>query len=351
MSHEPKPSKPNYFKYLLNVLLLAGLVFSGYWAYGYLNRYDAGTVTNDAQVEAYISPLNTRIGGYIKRIGFSEHQAVHRGDTLLVIDDRELRIQVQQAEAAYLEAKAGENVTSSAINTVRNNVDVADANLVEVRVRLANAEQNYHRYQRLVADESASRQQLEQIQTEYEALKAKYEAVLTQRKSASYATSEVRQRLGVNAAGIKRAEAALAMARLNLSYTVITAPYDGFMGRRQIQDGQLLQPGQALATIVRGDQKWVTANYRETQTAGLHVGQPVTIKVDALNGKVFQGKVAAISQATGARYSAVPTDNATGNFVKVQQRIPVRIELSPENPAAEVELLRAGMNVEVDAKI
>lgn len=348
---EHKPRKPQYFKYLLNVLLLAGLAGAGWWAYRYLNRYDAGTVTNDAQVEAYISPVNTRIGGYIRRIHFNEHQPVKKGDTLVVIDDRELRIQALQAEAAFLEAKAGENVTSSAVSTVRNNADVADANLVEMRVRLANAEQNYHRYQRLVADESASRQQFEQVQTEYEALKAKYQAMLQQRKSADYATREVSQRLGVNAAGIKRAAAALDLAKLNLSYTVITAPYDGYMGRRQIQEGQLVQPGQALASIVRADQKWVTANYRETQTASLKVGQPVTIKVDALNGEVFRGTVAAISQATGARYSAVPTDNSTGNFVKVQQRIPVRIEFSAANPQTELQRLRAGMNVEVDAQL
>ena len=112
-----------------------------------------------------------------------------------------------------------------------------------------------------------------------------------------------------------------------------------------------LQPGQPLATIVRGDQKWVTANFRETQTAALQIGQPVTIKVDALNGQAFKGTVAAISQATGAKYSAMPTDNSTGNFVKVQQRIPVRIEFSEGTTAADLQRLRAGMNVEVDAQL
>jgi membrane fusion protein (multidrug efflux system) len=346
----PQKQSSNIGKWVLNLLLLAGMAGAGWWAYRYLNHYETGTVTNDAQVEAFISPVNTRIGGYLRQINFNEHQAVKKGDTLAVIDDRELRIQVQQVEAAYLEAQAGRNVTTSSISTVRNNADVADANLVEMRVRLANAEQNYRRYERLLADESASRQQFEVIKTERDAMKAKYQAMLQQRKSADYATNEVSQRLNVNAAGIKRAAAALDLAKLNLSYTVIRAPYDGFMGRRQLQEGQLVQPGQPLATIVRGDQKWVTANFRETQTAGLQVGQPVTIKVDALNEQVFTGTVAAISQATGARYSAVPTDNSTGNFVKVQQRIPVRIEFSPATAAADLQRLRAGMNVEVDAQ-
>lgn len=347
----PKPRKTNFLKLFLNLLLLVGIGGASWWAYRQLTHYDEGTVTNDAQVEEYISPINTRIGGYLRQIKFDEHQAVKKGDTLAVIDDRELKIQVLQAESAYLEAQAGRNVTSSSVSTVRNNIDVADANLVEMRVRLANAEQNYQRYQNLLRDESASRQQFEVVETEYNALKAKYQAMLQQRKSADFATREVSQRLGVNAAGIKRAAAALEMAKLNLSYAVILAPYDGFVGRRQIQEGQLVQPGQPLVSIVRANQKWVTANYRETQAMNLKVGQPVAIKVDALNGQVFRGTVAAISQATGARYSAVPTDNSTGNFVKVQQRIPVRIEFDASTTPADLERLRAGMNVEVDAHI
>ncbi len=347
-SHK-KSKKVNVGKLVTNVILVACIGGGAFWAYDHFARFDENEITNDAQVEEFINPINSRIGGYIKSIRFTEHQAVKKGDTLVVIDDRELKIQVAQAEAAYLEAQAGQGVTNSSISTVRNTTSVADANLAEMKVRLANAEQNYNRYVNLLKDESVSRQQFEMVSTEYEAMKARYKALLTQRQSTELATSEVSKRLTVNAAGIKRAQAALDMARLNQSYTVITAPYDGYVGRRTLQEGQLIQPGQALVSIVRDDQKWITANYKETQMRHLRIGQSVAVKVDALEGKKLKGIVTAISQATGSKYSMVPTDNSTGNFVKVQQRIPVRIDLEG-NSSKDLKLLRAGMNVEVEAK-
>ena len=139
----------------------------------------------------------------------------------------------------------------------------------------------------------------------------------------------------------------LDMARINLSYTVITAPYDGIMGRRLIIEGQLVQPGQQLGTIVLNGQKWVTANFLESQMPGVRIGEKITITVDALGGKQLVGKVTAISAATGAKYSNVPVDNSTGNFVKVQQRIPVRIEFTAASKKEDLDQLRAGMNVNV----
>jgi len=140
------------------------------------------------------------------------------------------------------------------------------------------------------------------------------------------------------------------MAKLNLSYTVVTAPYDGFMGRRTLENGQFIQAGQTVSNIIRGNEKWITANYKETQIANIYVGQEVRIKGDAFKGKVFHGKVTAISEATGSKYSLLPTDNSAGNFVKVQQRIPVRIDLT-DISFADKALLRAGMMVETEAKI
>ena len=159
-----------------------------------------------------------------------------------------------------------------------------------------------------------------------------------------------RNNFSLNEAEIKRAENALAMAKLNLSYTVITAPHDGIMGRRTINIGQLLNPSQQVATIVDSKNIWVTANYREKQMENVKIGGLAKIKVDALGGKVFEGKITAISGATGAKYSAVPLDNSTGNFVKVQQRLPVRIEFTKENKPEDLEQLRAGMNLEVTLK-
>lgn len=146
--------------------------------------------------------------------------------------------------------------------------------------------------------------------------------------------------------GIKLAQAALELARLNLSYTVILAPCDGTTGRKEIQEGQLIQPGQTLVDIVDENERWIVANYKETQTTHIREGQPVEIEVDAVPGITFKGAVKSISRATGASFSLLPQDNSAGNFVKVEQRIPVRIEFSADNRPEDMERLRAGMNVE-----
>lgn len=303
--------------------------------------------TNDAQVETFINPINTRVSAYIEEIRFIEHQQVKKGDTLVVLDNREIMTQLSQAEASYANALASRTVTSSSVNTLSNNRNVADANISGAKARMWNAQQNYDRYESLLEDEAVTRQQFEQVKTEYEAQKAQYEALLSQRGTSDLAVKEAGSKIGVNDAEIKRTASAVEMAKLNLSYTVITAPHDGVMGRRMINEGQLLQLGQQVATIVTTDQKWVVANYRENQMSRIAIGKKVKISVDALDGAVFEGVITAISEATGAKYSAVPVDNSTGNFVKVQQRIPVRIEFTENNNAKSLQQLRAGMNVEV----
>ena len=332
---------------VINLLVFAVAVGGFYWLVTNYFHLNEDNFTNSAQVEEFINPVNTRVAGYIKEIKYNEHQAVKKGDTLVILDEREIRTQLAQAEAAYQNALASRNVTSSAVNTVSNNVNVANANIAGAKARLWNAEQNLKRYQNLLASEAVTRQQYDQVKTEYDATRAAYETLISQKNSASLATGETRSRLGVNDAEIKRTAAMLEMAKINLSYTVITAPYDGIMGRRLINEGQLVQPGQQLGTIVLNGQKWITANFLESQMPGVKVGEKITVTVDALGGKKFTGMVTAISAATGSKYSNVPVDNSTGNFVKVQQRIPVRIEFTPENKKEDLDQLRAGMNVNV----
>ena len=161
--------------------------------------------------------------------------------------------------------------------------------------------------------------------------KSSYETLLIQKKSAGFSVTEVKNRLALNEAEIKRAKSALDMAYINLSYTLIAAPYDGIMGRRLINEGQLLQPGQQISTIVLSNQKWVTANFLENQMPKIKIGEKISMTADAIGDNVnFEGIVTAISAATGSRYSNVPVDNSSGNFVKVQQHIPVRIEFTPK---------------------
>ncbi len=332
---------------VINLLVFAFAVGGFYWLVTNYFHLNEDNFTNSAQVEEFINPVNTRVAGYIKEIKYNEHQAVKKGDTLVILDEREIRTQLAQAEAAYQNALASRNVTSSAVNTVSNNVNVANANIAGAKARLWNAEQNLNRYRNLLASEAVTRQQFDQVKTEYDATRATYETLISQKNTASLATGETRSRLGVNDAEIKRTAAMLDMARINLSYAVITAPYDGIMGRRLINEGQLVQPGQQLGTIVLNGQKWITANFLESQMPGVKVGEKITVTVDALGGKKFTGMVTAISAATGSKYSNVPVDNSTGNFVKVQQRIPVRIEFTPENKKEDIDQLRAGMNVNV----
>ena len=334
-----------------NLVVFALVVGGFFWLVrNYFHIGNKG-FTNAAQVEGYVNPINVRISGYIKEIRFIEHQKVRKGDTLVVIDDREIITQLAQAEAAYMNALASKDVTAAAINTVANNVNTTQSNIAGAKARLENAEKNLSRYENLLKSEAVTRFQYDQVKTEHDMAKSAYEALLNQKQSANLSTTEVRNRIALNEAEIKRAEAVLEMAKLNLSYAVITAPYDGTMGRRLIQEGQLLQqPGMQVATIVSNDEKWVTANFLESQMPNVTIGKKVLMKADALGGREFEGVVTAISAATGSRYSNVPVDNSTGNFVKVQQRIPVRIEFSESNEAQAVQQLRTGMNMDIFIK-
>ncbi len=349
MTHKKKSGLGRRTIITVNTILLVSVLAGFIWGLSNYFNFNKSLYTNDAQIEEFISPINTRVGGYIKEIRFNEHQLVKKGDTLVIIDDRELKIAQEQAEAAYLNAHAAQTVTSSGVNTVKNNIGVSDANVIAAKVRLWNAEKNFKRYESLLKDEVVTMQQFEQIKTEYDALSAQYIALVKQRETTVLSAIEAGSRLGMNGAEIKRTTAALNMAKLNVSYTVITAPSDGVVGRRTIQEGQLIQPGQSLVSIVRSSQKWIVANYKETQVTKLKPGQVMAVKVDALENKVFKGKITAISQATGAKFSIIPVDNSTGNFVKVQQRVPVRIEFTEDNKADDLQLLRAGMNVEIES--
>ena len=303
--------------------------------------YRQTETSNDAQIEQYVSPVNLRASGYINKIYFTEHQQVRKGDTLLVLDDREYKIRVMEAEAALKDAQAGATVI---------NATVYDASIAEIEIRLAKLEKDRQRYENLVKRNAATPIQLEQITTEYEATFKKLEATRRQREAALSGVNEVSHRRENTEAAIQRATAALEMARLNLSYTVVLAPCDGKLGRRSLEEGQFITAGQCITYILPDTQKWIIANYKETQIENLRIGQEVAITVDAISKKEFAGKVTAISGATGSKYSLVPTDNSAGNFVKIQQRIPVRIDFT-DLSKEDNDKLAAGMMVVVKAKL
>lgn len=214
---------------------------------------------------------------------------------------------------------------------------------------MENARRELQRYEKLLKEDAVTRQQYDNIKTAYEAAKARYQQASRAKRSTSLVKNEQTHRLGQNEAAVKLAKANLDLARLNLSYTVITATCDGITGRKNIHEGQLVQPGQAMVDIVDGTDLWVVANYRETQLPNIHEGAEVTMTADAVPGVKYKGVVESISDATGAAFSLIPQDNATGNFVKVEQRIPVRIRLKG-NSKADKKKLRAGFNVECKVK-
>lgn len=333
-------------KIISNVILLVIILGGLCWVCSRFIHFGDVRYTDNAQVKQHITPVNTRVQGFIKKIYFEEYQQVKKGDTLLVIEDAEYRLRLAQAEANYQNALVGKDAMHTTINTTQSNIFATEASIEEARVRLQNAEADYRRYTGLMKEEAVTPQQFDRVKTEYEAAKARYEQLSRQKESTSLVKHEQTQRLEQNDANIKLAEAALNLAKLNLSYTVIVATTDGVTGRKNIHEGELVQPGQTMVTIVDATDKWVTANYKETQTTDMKEGQTVEIEVDAVPGVTYQGVIESISDATGASYSLMPQDNSAGNFVKVEQRIPVRIAFTKANSAENLARLRAGMNVE-----
>ncbi len=303
--------------------------------------------TNNAQVRQHITPANTRVQGFIREIRFEEYSDVALGDTLVVLEDAEYRLRVASAEADVQNALVAREAMVTTVNTTEQNIAVTDAAIAETRILLNNAEKDYKRYAELIGRGAVTQQQYDGVKTNYDALRAKVSQLEEQRKSQVLVRKEQEQRLKQCDAGIALAQAQLNLARLNLSYTVITATADGVTGRKNIHEGELVQPGQTMVSIVDGTEKWILANFKETQTSRMEVGQEVEIRVDAVPGVRFCGIVESISDATGAEYSLLPQDNSAGNFVKVEQRIPVRIRFDSENAAEDIARLRSGMNAVV----
>ena len=305
-----------------------------------------GEYTDNAQVVQDIVNVHSRIQGFIGRIYVDEYQHVNKGDTLMTIEDSEFRLHLAQAEAGLQNTLAGKAATEKGVIGMTNNISVTEASIDEVNVLLKNAETDFLRYRKLYEQESVTRQQYDDVRTRYESLKAKVETMRRQRTGTGIARDEHTIRLSQQEAAIEVARAALDLARLNLGYCTVLAPCDGYTSRKMVQEGELVQPGMRLVSIVDEQKRWIIANFRETQRGGIAVGSRVKITVDAFRGNIFEGRVESISTATGARYSPVAPDNSTGNFVKVEQRIPVKIVFTENNDHELLEQLTAGMNVE-----
>ncbi len=302
--------------------------------------------TNDAQVQEYVNPVISRAGGFITAVKFEENQHVKRGDTLLLIDNREYVIQQAQTEASIQKAIAQLNVLESVIRTLEKTARAAEAQVAARKAKVWKQQLDYDRYQKLYTAESATKQQFEDMQAQLDIYKSDQQSAQDNYEASVSKIQDTETEKGVIKAEILRLKALLDRHKLDVSYTVITASYDGRMGRRNIEVGQMINAGEVLAFIVDNEtDKWVVANYKETQVANMHVGDSVIFNADAYPDREFKGTIISLSPATGSSFSLLPPDNSSGNYVKIVQRIPVRIKV--EGSRKEIDNLKVGMNVNV----
>lgn len=347
------------------LIILGLLVIGGGW-FG-ISKYTHALhheETDDAQVSADISPVIPRVAGYVKDIKVKDNQFVKKGDTLLVLDDRDFVLKVEQSEAALLtaqtnlsSAKAATNAAVANIATSQASIGTVEAQIEAAKVNVWRASQDYERYANLVKDHSITQQQFEQALAAKQTAEKQLAILEEQKKQASRQTNAVSvqsnataQQIGIAEANIRQRQVEVDAAKLNLSYTVVTAPEDGLVSKITVQPGQFVQAGQALFSIVHSDKVWVVANFKETQLNKMMQGQKVDVTADAFGGHKFSATIGSFSPATGSTFSLLPPDNATGNFVKVVQRLPVRIEFTDASDSL-IRKLRPGMSVFVDVHL
>ena len=395
-------------KWLLIPIALI-LIVGAYGAWNYFSKWES---TDDAQVDGHIHPVNARVGGTVMTVAVKENQFVEQGAVLAQIDARDYEIAVARAEAelaqaraAVVGARAGVPIASSTAGTqitsaeaiaerAKSGVDVATRELevaqtrvtaAQARVREAQANavktsRDLDRMKQLIAKDEVSQQQYDAAvsaaeaahaavdttqagvaQTQHElavaqAKTAQSQAELQQARAEAEGTKTAPQQVVITRAQAQSAEAraqlaesALDQARLNLEYTTIKAPVAGIVSKKTIEAGQVVQPGQPLMAVVPQEDIWITANFKETQLADMHQGQAATVSVDAFGGRVLNAHVDSIASATGAKFSLLPPENATGNYVKVVQRIPVKLVFEAGQDAEHQ--LRPGMSTVVKVRV
>jgi membrane fusion protein (multidrug efflux system) len=349
------------FIIIISTLIGIGIV---YGVYKFIHSLSHET-TDDAQVSANMSPIIPHVGGYVLKVYATDNQMVKKGDTLFTIDNRDYLVQYEQAKANLIGAESQLTVSEAGINSSKanalvsnSNVNSASGNIESAKIKLWRAKNDFERYQNLYDNHSITVQQYEQsLASKQEAennlkiLQDQKNATASQYKMALSQTKVSEKQSTVAEANIKSAQALLDAATLNLDYTIVTAPIDGQLSNVNLQAGQYVQPGQSLFYLVNTNDKWVIANFKETQLEKMEIGQKVSIEVDAFPGEEFEGQVKAFSPATGSKFSLLPPDNATGNFVKTVQRLPIKINFTSNNDKEKLAKLLSGMNVLVDVHL
>ena len=371
-------------RFIVIGIVLSAALFFGFKKVSYMiNNED----TENSQLETNIVPVLPKISGWITDVLVKDNQHVRAGDTLVKIDDRDLKIRVLQAEVALKNAESNVSLISANAGTVRANVNTSEATIqsqntgisageaavgtatanVEIaKIRVRKATQDFNRADQLLKEKSGTHQaydnakaekesaeaavvvaekQVASAQVQIESARRQTNVGNSQKAAAQTQVASAQQQINVAKTQIEQRKAELELAKLQLSYAVVTAPTSGQVSRKNVQVGQLVNAGQPLLSLVDDANIWVIANFKETQIGKMQVGQKVKIHIDAYKGKGFEGTIESFAGATGAKFSLLPPDNSTGNFVKVVQRVPTKI-LITEKASAETPF-RAGMSVTV----
>lgn len=348
------------------VLIICGLALGGaglaaasawYWERSSVEE------TENAYVRAELTAISPKVQGYVSALPIADNQTVKAGDVLVRIDDADFRARVGQAEANVAAAQAGIEAQQAAITNLdsqtaeqRNVIGQAEAAVMSAEAEADRAQLDYTRYETLAKTFDTPHQRLETAAADLRkataavagtraaaaAERGKLDVLASSRKQAEAGLQQARASLG-------QAEASQTLARIDLANTVLRAPVDGVVGARTVRLGALVQPGMPLLSIVPLDHVWVVANFKETQVARMRPGQAVTIRADSFPGVAVPGHVDSFSPASGAQFTLLPPDNATGNFVKIVQRIPVKIAVDPGGPLQG--RLRPGMSASVDINV
>jgi membrane fusion protein, multidrug efflux system len=319
------------------VLIIGGIV--GYHKISFAISHET---TDNAQIETQIIPVLPRVSGYVKSIAVGDYDSVKAGQLVVELDDEELQAQLMQMEADYKAAEADILNAKASLNNAAVSLKVNKGDITLSEVKLKQAEEDYQRNKNLYADQAITKKQLDDSRYAFE--------VATQQVNNSnnnYSAAD--SKLAISQSAIQKAEAALGVKKaaieqqkLKISYTKIYAPQEGKLGKKNITVGQYVQAGTPLFSIVNDSTYWIVANFKETQIKKFHPGVPVNIDLDAYPDMKLTGTIESLSDATGAKFSLLPPDNASGNFVKVTQRVPVKIAINDINKYKDI--LRAGLS-------
>jgi len=342
---QPSPSNKLVKPLIFGVLAIV----AAYFIFTKVNHALSYEGTDNAQIETNSVPVLSRVSGYITNFNLLDYQQVKKGDTLVVIDDSEYVLAVRQAEADLLAAEADLSSAEAQLPTIGSDQDVAAAGISVEEVTLRQAKRDVARDQALFKEGSITQRQYERSQSAYQTAVQVLASSKSKLKQAGTQTGNANAQIQRAKATIAARETALERAKLNLTYTKIIAPAGGKLGKTNLKSGQYVQGGQQLFGLVSNDNYWIVANFKETQIEHMKVGQQVEIVVDGYPDHEITGTISGFSDATGAKFSLLPPDNSTGNFVKVTQRVPVTIQIN--DTASLKGMLKAGLSVDVDVKV